>query len=603
MNIFGFGPGKKNIEEKNEKDKKSDKKSDEKQQKIPQMKSVTKKPEKKALAEDDGGITSETKIISKKDSFRMLPIMSKEPEEPDSDDDEYVEENFLRILNEKFEDDERELNSNEGKRKRIEAKTSVKEEDTKIKKADERPIEKKSTEKKQAYSVAALDSHRINFSDSFPSLSSRTGAPEQDEKNSSTTPISPRGRPSKAPAFIRNLSQRMSLIQDDDLPQQQATRTSLGMATPVLDTLLSKPWALDTDKKGNAVLKNVPDDVLNKLADLALMISANPNYQERSNDGQETYMRKEIGKKFLNLIQQKTESGPEKKYFDSPEKIEIYLRANFGIIFDPEKSDKRKTLSSGDTGKSPRLGDEKPDFHEKLMQELAIRMRNHEVNYEFGGKNTEEIKLMEKNIDQVFVAALNSEKVEGADKANSFVTATFSRDFPKSTYYFEDERGIAVKLASENEFIKIFKGSADKKLAFKVSHYCNQNLPIFLKNVMFSQTAKDGSPISVLKLYDGTPLSISTNIVSSYTLKKSGDGGYVLNYKGTVDTFGADRLGKNTATMLKKVGADIERTAVLITNAKAEITYQMQFGSDGSVVHSYKPRLQAKGWNHVSESN
>ncbi len=220
MNIFGFGPGKKNIEEKNEKDKKSDKKSDEKQQKIPEMKSVTKKPAKKALAEDDGGITSETKIISKKDSFRMLPIMSKEPEEPDSDDDEYVEENFLRILNEKFEDDERELNSNEGKRKRIEAKTSVKKEDTKIKKADERPIEKKSTEKKQAYSVAALDSHRINVSDSFPSLSSRTGAPEQDEKNSSTTPISPRGRPSKAPAFIRNLSQRMSLIQDDDLPQQ-----------------------------------------------------------------------------------------------------------------------------------------------------------------------------------------------------------------------------------------------------------------------------------------------------------------------------------------------------------------------------------------------
>jgi hypothetical protein len=120
---------------------------------------------------------------------------------------------------------------------------------------------------------------------------------------------------------------------------------------------------------------------------------------------------------------------------------------------------------------------------------------------------------------------------------------------------------------------------------------------------MFSQTAKDGSPISVLKLYDGTPLSISTNIVSSYTLKKLDDGGYVLNYKGTVDTSGAEKSGKNTATMLKKVGADIERTAVLITNATAEITYQMQFGADGSVVHSFKPRLRAQGWNHVSESN
>ena len=136
-----------------------------------------------------------------------------------------------------------------------------------------------------------------------------------------------------------------------------------------------------------------------------------------------------------------------------------------------------------------------------------------------------------------------------------------------------------------------------------MSHYCNQNLPIFLKNVMFSQTTDDGSPISVLKLYDGTPLSISNSFISSYTLKKLDDGAYVLNYKGTVDTSGAEKSGKNTATMLKKVGTDIERKAVLITNATAEVTYQIQFDSDGSVTHSFKPRLHAKGWNHVSESN
>jgi len=606
MNIFGFGPGKKNIEEKNEKnekDKKSGGKSDEKQPKAPEMKSVTKKPAKKALAEEDGGITSETKIISKKDSFRMLPIMSKESEETDSDDDDYIEESFSKILNEKFENDEKELNSYENKRKRMEAKSSVKEKDTKINLAKDSSIEKKNTEKREKYSVAALDSHRRNISDSFPSLSSRTGASEKDEKNSSTTPISPRGGPSKAPAFMRKLSQRMSLVQDDDLPQQQTVRSSLGIVAPVLDDLLRKPWIINADKKGNAVLKNIPDDVLNKLADLALMISATKTFRGMPPNEQEIYMRNQIGKRFLNLIEQKIEIESEKRCFDSPEKIKNYLRENFGIIVDPEKSDKRKTVSSGDVGKSPRLGDEKRDFHEKLMQELAIRMRNHAVDYEFGGKNTEEINLMNKNIDEVFVAALKSEKVEGADKVNSAVAATFSRDFPNSTYYFEDENGTTIKLTSEDDFIKIFKGSADKNMAYKVSHYCNQNLPIFLKNVMFSQTAKDGSPISVLKLYDGTPLSISTSFVSSYTLKKLDDGGYVLNYKGKVDTFGAEKSGKNTATMLKKVGTDIERTAVLITNATAEVTYQMQFGSDGSVAHSYKPRLRAQGWNHVSESN
>jgi hypothetical protein len=529
--------------------------------------------------------------------------MSKESEETDSDDDEYIEESFAKLLNEKFEDDERELNSNEKKRKIIEDKKSAKEESTKINQLKDRSIEKNNAEKREKYSVAALDSHRRNVSDSFPSLSSRTGASEQDEKNSSTAPISPRGRPSKAPAFIRNLSQRMSLVQDDDLPQQQTTRTSMGMATPVLDALLSKPWTLDVDKKGNVVLKNIPDDVLNKLSDLAFMISANKNFKERSNDEKDAYMRNQIGKKFLNLTDQKIESESEKKYFDSTEKIKNYLKANFGIIVDPEKSDKRKTVSSGDAGKSLRLGAEKPDFYEKLMQELAIRMHNYSVDYEFGGKNTEEFNLMKKNIDQVFLAAINSEKVEGADKQNSAVTATFSRDFPNSNYYFEDERGNTTKLTSEDEFIKIFKGSTDKNLAYKVSHYCNQNLPIFLKNVMFSQTAKDGSPISVLKLYDGTPLSISTSFISSYTLKKSNGGDYVLSYKGTVDTSGAEKLGRNTATMLKKVGTDIERKAVLISNATAEVTYEMKFGSDGSVVHSYKPRLRAQGWNHVSESN
>ena len=78
MKIFGSGSGKKDIEEKNEKDKKSENKSDEKKQKVPEMKSVTKKSEKKAIAEEDGGITNETKIISKKDSFRMFPIVSGE---------------------------------------------------------------------------------------------------------------------------------------------------------------------------------------------------------------------------------------------------------------------------------------------------------------------------------------------------------------------------------------------------------------------------------------------------------------------------------------------------------------------------------------------
>jgi hypothetical protein len=606
MNNFRFGLGKKNIEEKNEKDekdKKSDNKSDEKQKKIPEMKSVTKKSEKKALSEDDGGITIEKKIISKKDSFRMLPIISRDSEELDSDDDEYIEENFSRILNEKFEDDERELNSYENKRKRIEAKSSVKEKDTKINLAVDKPLEKNNAEKREKYSVAAMNSHRGNISDSFPSLSSRTGALEQDEKNSSAMPTSPRGRPSKAPAFIRNLSQRMSLVQADDLPQQQATRTSVGMATPVLDDLLSKPWNIEADKKGNALLKNIPDDVLNKLSDLAFMISTSKDFQGRSYVEQETYMRKQIGKKFLNLIEKKIESRLENKYFDSPENIKIYLKINFGIIVGAEKSDKRKTVSSSDAGKSPRLGDEKPDFHEKLMQELAIRMRNREVDYEFGGKNTEEIDLMKKNIDQVFGAAFKSEKVEGADKANSDVASTFIRDFPNSSYYFEDARGTTKKLTSQDEFINIFNDSGNKNLAYTVSHYCNQNLPIFLKNVMFSQTAKDGSPVSVLKLYDGTPLAISTSFKSAYTIKKLENGNFLLSYKGTVDTSGAEKSGKNTATMLKKSGTTIERTAVLITNANAEVTYQIEFGSNGSVVHSYKPRLCAKGWNHISENN
>jgi len=416
---------------------------------------------------------------------------------------------------------------------------------------------------------------------------------KDDEKTSPPTPTSPRGRPSKAPAFIRNLSQRMSLVQEDDMPQQQSMKTSVGMSTRMLEELLSKPWALDLNGKGSAELKNIPDDVLNQLSDLAFMISNNKNFQGRSPEAREAYFRREIGKKFLNLVEQKNGNGPDKKSFESPEKLKSYLRSNFGIIIGSDKTEKRKTVSVSDF--------ENSDFHENLMQELAIRMRHHEVDYIFGEKNSEEVEIMKTNIEKVFVAALKSEKVEGADNRGNDVTATFKRDFPNSNYYFEDESGTVVKIKSEDEFIKIFKDSDDKKLAYSVSHYCNQNLPIFLKNVMFSRTAKDGSPISVLKLYDGTPLTISMNFISSYTLKKMEDGSFLLNYKGKVDTAGAEKSGRNTATLLTKNGADIERKAVLISNATAEITYQMRFDSDGSVIHLFRPRLRARGWNHLSD--
>ena len=598
MNIFGFGPGKKNIEEKNEsneKDKKSEKNSQEKIQKSPQMKTVAKTNTKKAILEEDGGIKGETNTITKKSSFRMLPIIARELEETDSDDDEYIEQKFAKILNAKFEDDEKNLNKDEKKRKAREDKSSGKIKDTKQIEDIDMSNEKISVEQKEKYSVADRYSHRRNISDNFPSLSDRSLKMRDDEKTSSPTPTSPRGRPSKAPAFIRNLSQRMSLVQEDDVPQQQGMKTSVGMSTLMLEELLSKSWTLDVNHRGGTGLKNIPDGVLNQLSDLAYMISNNKDFQGRSPEWREAYLQREIGKRFLNLIEQKIGDGPDKKSFESPEKLTSYLRSNFGIIVGLGKNDKRKTVSASYY--------ENSDFHENLMQELAIRMSHHEVDYVFGEKNSEEVEIMKINIERVFVAAMKSEKVEGADNRGDDVTATFKRDFPNSDYYFEDESGIVVKIKSEDEFIKIFKDSDDKKLAYSVSHYCNQNLPIFLKNVMFSRTTKDGSPISVLKLYDGTPLSISKNFISSYTLKKMDDGSFLLNYKGKVDTEGADKTGRNTATLLTKKGKDIERKAVLITNATAEITYQIRFGSDGSVIHSFRPSLKAKGWNHLSEAN
>lgn len=598
MNIFGFGPGKKNIEEKNEddkKDKNSGKNSEEKIQKSPQMKSIAKTNTKKAIIEEDGGIKGEKNTITKKSSFRMLQIISTESEEEDSDDDEYIEKKFANKLNEKFQEEEKELNKEENKRKAREDKTSGKLKDSKVNEKINIPNEKISIEKKEKYSVADRYSHRRNISDNFPSLNDRSLILKDDDHNSSPTLSSPRSRPSKAPAFLRNLSQRMSLVQDDEMPQQQAMKTSMGMSTLMLEEILSQPWTLDLGKKENIGLKNIPDSVLNQLSDLAYMISSNKNFQGRSPEAKEAYLRREIGKKFLNLIEQKTGDSPDKKSFESPEKLKSYLRSNFGIIVGSEKIEKRKIIFSDEYRNS--------DFYENLMQDLALRMKYYEVDYVFGEKNPEELNRMKENINKVFFSALQSEKVEKKDNQKNDVTATFARDMLAPNHYYEDENGNVIEIGSEDDFIKIFENSGDKKLAYIISNYCNQNLPIFLKNVMFSGTTKDGSPVSVLKLYDGTPLSISTNFISSYFIKKMEDGSFILNYRGTVDTAGAEKSGKNTATLLIKNGEYIERKPVLITNATAEVTYQMQFGPDGSIVHSFKPKLKAKGWNHLSDLN
>ncbi len=434
----------------------------------------------------------------------------------------------------------------------------------------------------------------------LPVLKGEETEASSEEKSVTLSPVSPRGTSSGGSEFMKKLSFR-SAQPSDHFSSSSASGSHWGLMATQIDQLFDEPWHFGLDAQGAPDLSKIPEGILMDLSNLCYAIINNENFKKKPDDEKKTYLGKQIGRAFIQLVEQHLRREGAGKILGSAEKMKSYLKSHFGILIGEEKSKRAGFRLSVPKENFNKLGQERAEFHEILMQNLAFRMKLYEVEIVLGEHGPEERKLVRTCLRDSFKSNYQSETVEFSDQENSLVSATFKRDFGKSEYYVENDQGTLEKLDDIEQFISLLGAAKNKELCYKISHHANRNLPICLKNLLYFRKAKDGQIQSVLRLYDGTPLSISDTQKSSYVLKKQSDGGWLLKYKGVVDTRTSAAMGKNTATLFIKEGNDVIRKAVVIDNATAEISYDIWFDANGEATYSGNPKIKARGWNQVTQ--
>jgi hypothetical protein len=352
------------------------------------------------------------------------------------------------------------------------------------------------------------------------------------------------------------------------------------------------------DAHGNPDLGKIPEKILVSLSKDVYNIIHHEVFVKKTPDEQKAYLNQEIGKRFIKLVEQYLVETSNDKALGSPGKMKSYLKSSFGIIIEDERSKKKLSKASKDSSSSGELGEESAEFHEALLKNLSLRMKNYKVDHVYANNDQEEKDWLLHSIKLSLISNYKSEKVESS--SNTLTSGTFQRDFPHSTYQIEDENGNKKSISDIQEFIDFFNDSKNKDLCYNVSHHACQNLPITLRNVLFGRVTKQGAFVSVLHLDDGTPLSISDTIKSSYVFKKQANGGILLKYKGLVNARSSmERLKDNAALLLKQEDGWVRRS-VFIANAKAEITWEISFDAEGKADYSAKPKIMAEGWNQFT---
>ena len=604
-------PAKNDDEENNQ--EKSGNKSDKEIKKKPQMKTVKPSMGLATSAENDGSI-----LIAKKGSTRnlMIPQLRLTSGEFDIDDDSSSDEqeSIVRNLESKFQAEAESYNTEEQKRKQAEEKRNrretmardIKKEGSQGSKKDlSRLFEKNPKSPKSPLSIQKSSSRRAALSTS-PRLTVRKDDSETPSENSSATiPASPRSRLSNAPKFIRDISQRLSWVSGDDASDAISATPHTVMTTEMTNELVGAHWDFFA-RQGLPDFSKIPEKVLNELADLSYKIRNNENYKSKSSEDQHVYMRRELGRRLIGSLVANAGEDFDNAVLGSTKKMRSYLKETYGILI-AAPSEKRKSMivSDGNSSNSGKSQGNDLDFLDHLQKNVEGRMNNYQIDLVFDLKNSPDGDFIQKAIAKQFVSNFGTDTSDVANAKRSDVSKNFLRDFPNSTYLFEDLNGVQKKISTIDEFISLIGDPEKKGLPYLVSHFSNQNLPVFLRNLFFGRTSEDGSPVSVLRLHDGTPMNIAISPNSTYIFRKAPDGGITLKYEGKIDTTGSAKLGRNAAYLLKKEWVEekqkdeIVRTPVVIEGATATWSQEVTFKANG-LWELKNPRIQAKGWNRVT---
>ncbi len=361
------------------------------------------------------------------------------------------------------------------------------------------------------------------------------------EKSSST-------QKTRVEKFEKRVSRKFADIKLDlsELSRKLALELNTPPSSPVSTskTPTSKP---SPRKKISPLLKDVPADIRNKIAEAYVQLCDTPAY---------------------------TSAGEIKK----------------GIFFNA------KMIGI--------LSEHQIKFDEKKLQALSddvkIRSINLRVDQDIDFSDTEYSDFYHQAADSAFMKPWANDSADISD-VNGQRTGdptktkrTFIRDFRNSVYKIKERDGSIRKISSIDEFLDFFSSHQNKDIGMIVSNIASQNLAIFLKNVLFRRTDKNGQTQSILRLSDGTSIQPRANFKATYILSKDADDNVVIDYECHCDK----NTGKGVMT-----AATIEensRSIRMTDSASMTITTRVQVAPDGSWSID-DPHVKAMFWNIEKE--
>ena len=588
------------------------------EKKSPRMKTVAEKNTLAVHEEDDGSILKSQIGLEKKGSFRnfKLPNTENVTNEIDSDDDSSDEDQAMIAmhLKNKFLEDKESYGQDEAKRKRDEEKRNRRE-------TMARDINKEMSSGKGKKDLSKLfdksprSPKNTKSPPSTPRGAALSTAPrltvrksevaDQPENSSALPPVSPRSRSSNAPKFFRDISQRLSLVSGSSGSDSAGAAPHIVMTKEMTNELVGVHWDF-VARQGQPDFSKIPAKVLNDLADLSYKIRNNDTYKAKSPEDQKVYMRRELGRRFIGALVAEAGEDFDNAVLGSTKKMRSYLKETCGILI-AAPAEKRKSMifSEENSSNSSKNSARDPDFLDHLQKNVEARMNNYQIDLVIDLNSVIDSDFIQKAKAAQFVSNYGTDKISMAANQRKDVSGSFVRDFPNSHYFLEDEQGNLKKISTIDEFVAAVGDPEKNGLPYLISHFSNQNLPVFLRNLFFGRTNESGDPVSVLRLHDGTPLNMAVSPNATYTIKKLPDGGISLKYEGKVDTTGTSKLGRNAAYVLKKEKnketgkEEIIRTPVVIEGATSTWSQEVIFKANG-LWELKNPRFQAKGWNRVN---
>lgn len=171
------------------------------------------------------------------------------------------------------------------------------------------------------------------------------------------------------------------------------------------------------------------------------------------------------------------------------------------------------------------------------------------------------------------------------------VQISFARDFTKSKYEIKNLDGSIKKLTSLDEFIEFIGDGSEGNLPKVVSNIANQNLGIFLKNLLFFRAQEGQITKSILHLDDGTPIRPSTTPTAKYTLSKNQAGKILIDYESNISK---EALGDKLLQVQINTGISTFEVVGTTLNIKVRI----EVNADGRW-HINNPHVVAENWNNV----